>query len=119
FANLTITATNNNSQCSSQRTVQVFQNTFPPISNIAAQNPAITCITSSVILANQSISGIPISVFPITMPVIGYMWFGPTPQPSAALSSTYVAITPGTYTLIAKDLNNGCMRTATRTISDD
>jgi hypothetical protein len=116
-ANYTITATDLNSFCMSTNVVPMYQNLYPPKAKFSPG--IITCTTPTLVLTNQSTSGIPInSPFPVSQPVIGYQWFGPTPQPSAAVTTTYAASTPGTYTLVAMDMNNGCT-SATFSIVDD
>jgi len=50
------------------------------------------------------------------MPAIGYEWHGPVPQASMGISQTYTAYTAGVYTLVVKDLNNGCTSFATKTL---
>ena len=51
--------------------------------------------------------------------MIGLAWYGPSPQASLGLSSTYTASTPGVYTLTAQDLNNGCTSNTTIVVSDN
>ena len=71
-------------------------------------------------LTNISISQIVPNgpILPPSQPVIGYYWQGPSPQDPLPLSTTYIAGISGVYTLTAKDLNNGCVATATQTIDD-
>jgi len=80
---------------------------------------SLTCKTGSVTLTNQSMTGIlPGTGYPTSNPVVGFLWEGPTPQEPLSNSTTYVGLTPGTYTLTAKDLNNGCTSFSTITIDD-
>jgi hypothetical protein len=114
--NYTLSITNNSNLCKSTQTLNIYQSTAPPAGSIMGTN-IITCVTPSINLTNASISNVPAIFFP-TQPVIGLAWYGPAPQASVANISTYVAYTPGTYTLIAKDLNNGCTSVATKTVAD-
>ncbi len=111
--NYTLTVTDNNNQCVTTQTVDVFQNTNPPTAIITGSN-SISC-TTTITLTNASTSNVPPAFFP-TLPVIGYAWYGPAPQPSITNTSNYSAYTPGTYTLIALDLNNGCKAITTKTL---
>ena len=69
-------------------------------------------------LTNQSTSNQSPAFGPVAYPVIALLWEGPTPQLPLQVSSTYLAAMPGTYTMTAKDLNNGCMAVGTKTIID-
>jgi gliding motility-associated-like protein len=71
-------------------------------------------------LNNNSRSSIPTphSVFSTGLPVIGFLWQGPSPQVDQNNSSTYVAQAPGDYTMTAKDLNNGCTTFTTFAVQD-
>ncbi|MDI1353397.1 MAG: T9SS type A sorting domain-containing protein [bacterium] len=114
-ANFTLVVTDNSSTCKSTSIIPMYQNVFPPKA-VISYGGADPCITSSVVLTNASVSGIPTNVFPITLPVVAYSWMGPAPQASAALVSTYLALTPGVYTLNVQDLNNGCKSSTTTAI---
>jgi len=96
------------------------QNVFPPktaISNGGLNE--ITCSTASIVLTNQSSTGIPPgSGYPTTEVVQAYIWFGPSPQEPLQLSTTYTAQVVGIYTLIARDLNNFCTAPGTITIAN-
>lgn len=120
-ANYTLTVLDNSSTCKSTSVVPIYQNLFVPkaiISNGGTQ--AISCKTSSVMLTNQSTTGIPPnSIFTTNQPVVGSLWSGPTPQEPLSNSSTYLALTIGTYTMMALDLNNGCSNYTTSTIIDN
>ncbi len=116
-ATYTLTVTDNINLCKSTQTLTVYQNIFSPNAIITGSN-VISCNTPSLILTNASTSNIPPSFFP-TMPVIGLAWYGPVPQASLANSSTYIAYTPGTYSLIAQDLNNGCKAITTKTVANN
>jgi gliding motility-associated-like protein len=117
----TLTITDNINQCKSTQTVTIYQNTSKPTAIITGSNQ-ITCTSPTVNLTNASTSNVPATFFP-TLPVIGYIWSGPSPQPPQQVTSTYIAFTPAgvanQYTLVAKDLNNGCTAVTTKTISDN
>ena len=115
--NYTLSITNNSNLCKSTQTLNIYQNTAPPSAFITPNAPIISCTTPSLFLTNASISNVPAIFFP-TQPVIGFAWYGPAPQASLTNSSNYISTTPGTYTLIVKDLNNGCTSVATKTVAD-
>ena len=114
--NYTLTATNDINTCRSSTVISLEQNLFNPIAQISGDTK-ITCSTSTLVLTNQSSTGIPPFFTPV-LAVVAYSWKGPSPQVEQQYSTTYVAGFPGTYTLIAQDLNNGCFSTATKTIDD-
>jgi gliding motility-associated-like protein len=120
--NYTLTITNNASTCRITSVVTIYQNLYKPKPQFSLGTFSITCLTPTIVLTNISTSGIPaLGTGPIqapTKPVIGYYWQGPSPQDPLALSSTYVAGINGVYTLTAKDMNNGCVATATQSIDD-
>lgn len=120
-ANYTLTITDNNNTCKSNSIIPMYQNLYPPIAKISNGGISdITCNTSTINLTNQSSTGIPaLSIFTSGLPVIGYLWDGPSPQEQGQVKTTYVAGTAGTYTLTAKDLNNGCIAKAFSTIVDN
>jgi gliding motility-associated-like protein len=118
-ANYTLTVTDNNNTCKSTTVVPVLQNLFKPKTLMSAGSLSLSCKVPTVVLSNNSSTGIPPNTFPSPLPVIGYLWEGPTPQVDGQVRSTYVAATPGTYTLTGKDLNNGCTSTTVLTIQDD
>lgn len=107
----TLVATDVNNLCKTTTVIPVYQNIFPPIAAVAG--PPLGGCQNTVVLTNVSSSGVPGSVFSNTLPVIGLLWEGPSPQPTAAISSTYLAQTTGVYTMTAKDMNNGCTKSTT------
>jgi|GEM_PF-441386 len=116
IANYTLTVVDNNNTCRSFTVITMEQNLFKPNAVISGGNN-ISCLTSSVTLTNQSSTNIP-PFFNPSAPVIAYTWNGPSPQAEAQLATTYLAYMPGTYTMVARDLNNGCFSVATKTIDD-
>lgn len=117
----TLTIRDESSLCKTTTVVAVYQNLFPPkavMSNGGVS--AISCKTSTIMLTNSSSSNIPPnSIFPTGAAVVGFNWSGPSPQEPLNFASTYVAAQPGTYTMIAKDLGNGCITKTVLTIGDD
>ena len=101
--------------CRSQTIIPMYQNIFPPIASIAGNTAALNC-TNPVILVNTSTTGIPPGTFSNTLTVIATQWLAEN-QASVALSSTYVATTPGTYTMNVQDTNNGCTSYTTTVLS--
>ncbi|MEI8135724.1 MAG: gliding motility-associated C-terminal domain-containing protein [Bacteroidota bacterium] len=116
-ATYTLSVTDNINKCKSTQTLTVYQNNRNPNAIISGSN-AISCSTATLNLTNGSTTNVYPTFFP-TLPVIGYLWSGPSPQLPEQLTSTYIAFTPGTYTMVAKDLNNGCYAVATKTIGDN
>ncbi|PBQ34393.1 hypothetical protein CNR22_22315 [Sphingobacteriaceae bacterium] len=116
----TFVVTDNNNTCTSNSVIPVYQNLFPPIASISAGGMyTLSCTTPTIVLSNVSYSGIPPSTgFPVNQPVVGLSWFAPS-QNSLAVSTTYTASTSGTYTMIAKDLNNDCTAQTTAVIFGD
>jgi gliding motility-associated-like protein len=117
----TLVVTDNGNTCITTSIIPIFQNLFPPkVSVTNGGTNAIDCLTNTITLTNNSSSGIPSNtLFPVTLPVVGWLWMGPTPQDPLSQSSSYVAGVPGVYTLQAKDLNNGCLGTGTVNIGDN
>ncbi|MDI1354732.1 MAG: gliding motility-associated C-terminal domain-containing protein [bacterium] len=115
-ANYTLTIMDNSSTCKSTTVVTMLQNIIPPNALISG-GTQLTCATPSINFTNSSSTRIP-TFFSPTAPVIGYMWTGPSPQRPLQVSSTYIGWVPGTYTMVAKDLNNGCTAVATRSLDD-
>ena len=117
----TLTLTNDISTCKTTSTITMFQNLYTPNAVIANQALSpISCKTPSLTLTNQSTTKIPAnSTFPHNLPVIGALWSGPSPQQSFSNTSTYVALVPGVFTMVARDANNGCESTVTLTVLDD
>lgn len=120
IANYTLSATNNANLCKSATVIPMYLNAYPPQAKIISTYSALTCNSPTTILTNNSTTGIPIgSVFPRSAPVIAYQWFGPSPQDPLQLSTVYIAAVPGNYTMIAKDMNNGCMSSTVISIFDN
>jgi gliding motility-associated-like protein len=115
-ANYTITAFDNNNSCISSSVVPVYQNIFVPNAVISGDK-IISCKTPTVMLTNSGSTTIPPELNPYD-DIIGYRWEGPSPLVPVQLNSTYIGSEPGTYTLVVKDLNNGCFGVATKTIDD-
>ncbi|MBL7910474.1 MAG: gliding motility-associated C-terminal domain-containing protein [Bacteroidia bacterium] len=120
-ATYTLSVTDNINKCKSIQPFTIYQNTAKPNAIITGAN-FITCATETINLTNASTSNVPAIFFP-TQPVIGYVWSGPSPQQTFSNTSTYIAYIPAgvanQYTLVAKDLNNGCTSVATKTIGDN
>ncbi len=117
-ANYTLTVMDNNNTCKSSTIIPMYQNIFPPKVGISLSSTVIACNTASVVLTNTSSNQSP-SNFPNTQIIQAYLWEGPPPQNPEQLISNYVAIIPGTYTLTAKNLNNGCIASGTTIIADN
>ncbi|MDI1354733.1 MAG: gliding motility-associated C-terminal domain-containing protein [bacterium] len=115
-ATYTLMITDNSSTCKSTTVVTMLQNIIPPTALISG-GTQLTCNTPSINFTNSSSTRIP-PYFSPTAPVIGYMWSGPSPQIPLQVSSTYIGWAPGNYTMVAKDLNNGCMAVATKSLDD-
>jgi gliding motility-associated-like protein len=120
-ASYTLTITDNSSTCKSFSVIPISQNIYPPKALITNGGTAsLSCKTNTITLTNSSTTGIPLaSIFSTVLPVVGYIWDGPSPQEQGQVSSTYLAATVGVYTLTAKDLNNGCITKTTTVIGDD
>ncbi|PBQ34394.1 hypothetical protein CNR22_22320 [Sphingobacteriaceae bacterium] len=117
--NYTLTIRDNSSTCKTDTVVIMRQNLYKPIAAISAGSPSLTCLTSTIVLTNQSSSTIPPATgFSQGLPAIGFLWQGPSPQEPRQLTTTYIAGTTGIYTITAKDLNNGCTSTGTIVIGD-
>lgn len=104
--------TDPNSACVSIRTVQIYQNVSKPNAIISSITKSLTCSVKKITLNNASTKNT-IAGFPDPLPVVGYIWMGPSPQTQLQNSTVYDATVPGDYTLVAKDLNNGCTATTT------
>jgi gliding motility-associated-like protein len=111
IANYTLTMTDPNNLCLTKTVVPVYQNLYPPKPKVTTGGTfSLTCLTPTIMLSNQSTTGIPPgSAFQTNSIIAGWLWEGPTPQLPLQVSSSYVAETPGDYTLTIKDYNNGCM----------
>ncbi len=117
--NYTLVIVDNSSTCRSTSVIPIYQSLFPPRAVITGSG-ALSCITTSIMLTNQSSSSIPPGIgFPIGQPVVGFLWKGPSPQQPQSNATTYLARVPGIYTLTAKDMNNGCTSQTTTTIDDN
>ncbi|PBQ34296.1 hypothetical protein CNR22_21810 [Sphingobacteriaceae bacterium] len=104
------------SECVSYTTIPIYQNLALPLPSISRSTPSVTCKTPTIVLTNNSASGI--TAYPHPQPVIAYIWNGPSPQQPLSTSTTYTGATVGIYTMTAKDLNNGCTAIATTTVFD-
>ena len=113
----TFHVTDNNNLCINTSSVRILQNIIPPVAAFSGLDE-ITCTTHTVLLSNNSSSQV-LPYFNPSKIVQAWMWMGPSPQLPLQASSSYVAYMPGTYTLIAKDLSNGCFATATKDIADN
>lgn len=120
-ANYTLTITDNNNSCKSTSVIPIYQNLYPPKIIITSGVTALTCITPTITLTNGSTPypQPPGGFFPPGGPVIGYLWSGPSPQEPLNLSTTYIASTFGTYTLVGMDIVNGCKSFTTINITDN
>ncbi len=104
--------------CSSETNIVIYQNIFPPNALIGnAGSNSVTCTTPSVVLTNQSTSGIPPSAFSNSLAVIPQLWIGPS-TPSSSGTSSIVVFSVGVYSLTVLDPNNGCSAMATYTLGD-
>ena len=107
--------------CITTRTLNIYQNIFTPSASIVSPFNTLSCKTPTLVLTNNSKTKIPSNqppLLPPTLPVVGHVWMGPPPSNSLGASTTYTAMYPGTYTITAKDLNNGCLSDATYEIKD-
>ncbi len=105
--NYVFSLTDNNSACISTKTIVIRQNVRPPTAHITSITRSLTCNVKRITLNNSSLTNTVLG-FPSPQTPIGYIWQGPSPQTSIAISTVYDATVPGEYTLIAKDPNNGC-----------
>jgi hypothetical protein len=117
--NYTLVATNNGNSCKSSQVIAIHQNLYPPKAAISPSISAVSCLTPSVVLSNFSSTGIPPNTFPISQVITGLLWSGPSPQPTLANASSYLAYTPGTYTLVVQDMNNGCTSSTVTTVANN
>jgi hypothetical protein len=117
--NYTLVATDNSNSCKSSLVIPIRQNLYPPKPLISASVSALSCLSPSVLLSNNSSTGIPPNTFPIFAAIVGLQWSGPAPQPTLANSSSYMAYTPGTYTLMVQDMNNGCTSSTVITLTSN
>ncbi|MBA2612021.1 MAG: gliding motility-associated C-terminal domain-containing protein [Bacteroidetes bacterium] len=121
-ATYTLSITDNINKCKSTQTLTIYQNIAKPTASITGGNQ-ITCATPTINLTNSSYTNAVTAAFDHHLVVIGYIWSGPSPQPTYSNTSTYIAFTPAgvanAYTLVAMDMNNGCTAVATKTIADN
>jgi hypothetical protein len=103
--------------CVTSSVISMYQNIYPPKPLITGSG-TLTCSSPSLVLSHNSTTGIPPNAFPSPNLVVAQNWFGPVPQSPLNLSTTYTAVTPGVYTLVAKDLNNGCTSQTTAVVFD-
>ncbi|WP_317897348.1 gliding motility-associated C-terminal domain-containing protein [Aurantibacillus circumpalustris] len=116
----TLIVNNLSSTCKSQSVIPIYQNVFAPKPAVTPITSSLTCLTNTVVLTNGSSTGIPpTSIFTRNLPVIGFLWTGPSPQEPLSNATTYTGATVGIYTLTVKDLNNGCTSFTTATIIDN
>ncbi len=115
--NYTLTVQDNINKCFSNTVVTIYQNMRPPLGAIASSQPSLTCSNASVNLSNNSTHNM-LPGFPIQFGFQALQWDGPPPQQQLLNSTSYMAFTPGTYTMTVKDLNNGCIAVATTTVYD-
>ncbi len=116
-ATYTFVVEDNSSTCTNTVPVVMAQNLFEPVPRVVS-NGSLTCSVFEVMLTNNSspATGNP---FPAPLPVIASYWEGPSPQLPLEKSTTYLAKEPGTYTMTALDLNNGCTSVATHSVPVD
>jgi hypothetical protein len=117
--NYSLTVTDNSSLCKSTTVIPVYQNLFPPIAKIGGANIPVTCSNHSVLLSNLSVSTIPPGLGWVPSTVAAFLWIGPGVGPPPPVSSSYTAYMPGTYTMVAKDMGNGCTSTTTALVIDN
>jgi gliding motility-associated-like protein len=114
----TLTVTDNVNTCTSNTVVTIYQNIRPPKALISLSRPALTCAVYSVNLTNSSSTGVLPGSFFSPLGIGAKLWQGPPPQADLANNSSYLAYTPGVYTLTAIDLNNGCTSQTVATVAD-
>ena len=94
--------------CADTTTVEVSSNTTPPVAD-AGENGAIDCLQEEVLLSAQGSEG---------QGMLAFQWIGST-QNIVGSEMTYLATTPGIYTLITTDIINSCRDTAFVEVSDN
>ena len=103
----TLTVTRNPSGCTATATVQVPQNTTPPVAVAGSPGP-ITCVPGTVTL-----KGVGSSVgFDFT-----YQWTGPGIVSGETSLNDCVVNAPGIYTLVVTNESNGCTAQATTVVN--
>jgi gliding motility-associated-like protein len=112
-----------NNECRSTQSVTIYQNIFPPIARISGPSggntEAVSCRIPSLTLNNSQTTVGSGGLFPTPQGVASIMWMGPSPQATVFNSASYLAIQPGTYTMTARDLNNGCTSTTVFVVTDN
>jgi gliding motility-associated-like protein len=112
-----------NNECRSTQSVTIYQNIFPPIARISGPSggntEGISCKTPSLTLNNSQTTVGSGGLFPTPQGVTSILWLGPSPQPPLNNSPSYLAIQPGTYTMTARDENNGCSSTTVFVVTDN
>jgi gliding motility-associated-like protein len=112
-----------NNACISTQTVPIYQNIFPPIAKITgpsgANTEAVSCKIPSLTLNNSQSTYGSGGNFPTPQGIASIVWMGPSPQPTVYNSPSYLAIQPGTYSMTAMDLNNGCTSTTVFVVTDN
>ncbi|MFK7773738.1 MAG: gliding motility-associated C-terminal domain-containing protein, partial [Saprospiraceae bacterium] len=97
----TLTIINNDNGCQNEAQILVNENTIPPLA-VASSMEQFDCLTESITLSGQGSSvGIPFT----------YEWFGNTLIDNATTLSPTI-YTPGNYTIVVTDNENGCTNTA-------
>lgn len=114
----TLQGFNDINQCSSSRSITIYQNIFKPIGVISRLTNTLTCSSPTILLNNLSYTGIPPNNFPNGQVVRVTLWDPPLPQNQATSGATYPAYTSGVYTVYVLDENNGCRDTANIPIYD-
>lgn len=116
----TLSLTDPNNTCVTTTLIPIRQNLFAPRARISNGGvSALTCSIYSLTLSNISTTGIPPgSIFQPSI-VVAETWEGPSPQVKLQLSSTYVGLVAGEYTMTARDLSNGCTSRTVITIGDN
>jgi gliding motility-associated-like protein len=117
LATYTLVVEDNSSTCINTRTVDILQNLFPPIARISGSG-SLTCTSPSLVLSNISTWGAN-NPFPTPNGVSAILWEGPSPQQPMENSSTYNAFQFGTYTMTARDMNNGCVSTTVHAVVEN
>lgn len=112
-SSVTLEVIDNTNTCKLDTVIVVYQNYYKPNALISDGGASIGICSSSVVLTNQSTTGIPSGPFSTNQAVVAMLWMGPSPQSNTTLSSIYLAQTTGVYTMVVQDLNNGCTDTAT------
>ncbi len=100
----TLTVTNTTNGCTASASTVVTCNTAPP--NASATGGTINCVISTVTLMGSS-----------TTPNVTYSWSGPGISPVNEFLQNPVVNQAGNYTLTVKNLDNGCTKTATATVT--